>query len=468
MIKPEGLPSAVFCSNHVASMLFTNLTRASEIGANCYHLQWDDEGCLLDCGAHPKIEGGESLPRLDLLRNRPVDALCVSHGHLDHLGAVPVAARECQDIPIFATYATTLIADRALHNSVNVMTRQRDELRLPEYPLFTHGEVNRLLERFQPVAYGRPVPLGEAEITFYEAGHIQGAAGIWIEFGDESVFYTGDVKFSDMRITRGARFPERPPRTMIIECTRGGTPSQPGFTWDREIERLTAAIEEVFARGGSVLIPCFALGKTQEVLKLFHDLFEEGRMDEQPIFIGGLSRSYTEIYDELADRSPRVCPGFRLQKKMDLVVVETREARAMHVGRGRLLVVSSGMMTPFTMSHLMARRVVERESNAVFFVGYVDPESPAGKLKAGGTGARVDLGGDVGEVEVRSRVESFDFTSHCNREHMLDCVLRLRPRNVLLVHGDPAGIEWYRQQLAVLLPEARVIVPPSGQTVDLS
>lgn len=448
-------------------MRFTNLTRANEIGANCYHLQWNGHGCLVDCGLHPKVEGIEALPRLELLAGKPVDAVLISHGHLDHLGALPVVLRQHPEARVCVTQATGLIANCALHNSVSVMTKQRGELDLMEYPLFTHGEVDRLLDRLDRVPYTRPFEIGGAEITFFEAGHIQGAAGMLIQARNETVFYTGDIKFSSMRITRAARLPKPPITTMVMECTRGNTPSQPDFSWDREVDRLASAIQATYARGGSVLIPCFALGKTQEVLKLLYDLFQQRRLATQPIFISGLSRSYTEIYDELADHGPRVCPGFKLREKLHLEVLEPREGRMMKLGRGRLLLVSSGMMTPHTMSHRMAQRLAPDDSHAILFVGYVDPDSPAGKLRGAGQGGRVDFGDDAGEMDIQCQVDSFDFTSHCNREHMIECALRLRPRNIVLVHGDPPSLEWYRHELHTRLPGANILIPPSGETIEV-
>jgi Cft2 family RNA processing exonuclease len=448
-------------------MKFTNLTRQNEIGANCYYLQVNGSGVLLDCGSHPKVEGSEGLPRLGFLRDKPLDAVLMSHSHLDHIGALPITLSEHSRARAYMTHATRLIADRALHNSASVMLRQRAELKLPEYPLFTHHQVDRLVEDFEVVSYGRPFSIRDMEITYFEAGHVQGAAGVWIEVGGKSLFYTGDAKFADMKITRGAQFPEKRPDVMVIECTRGGVPQNPHGTWEEEAERLCLAIQETFERGGSVLIPCFALGKTQEILKTIDELIEKGKLAPQTIYISGLSRAYTEIYDELAQRHPRVCPGYRLEKSMDLEVLEMKAARVMEIGKGRLMLVSSGMMTPHTMSHHLAQRMLSDERHSILFVGYVDPDSMAGKIKAAGQGSSVDFGSDMGTKEIRCRINVFDFTSHCSRESMLDYVVRCHPEKVVLVHGEMSSIDWFSQEIQRRQPKIQTIIPPSGEVLSL-
>ena len=254
---------------------------------------------------------------------------------------------------------------------------------------------------------------------------------------------------------------------MVIECTRGNTPSQPGFSWEEEIDRLAKSILETFDQGGSVLIPCFALGKMQEVLKVFHDLMEDHFLPRQTIYVSGLGQSYNEIYDDLAHHDPRVCPGFKLGKNLDLTVLNPKEAANMQLGKGRLMLVSSGMMTRHTMSYKMAQRMAHDERHSIFFVGYVDPDSPAGRVKAAKQGGRADFGGEVGEVHLQCNIDSFDLTSHCNREHMLDYVRRVHPQQVLLVHGETPGLDWFRQEINKHLPECKVTVPPSGETIQL-
>lgn len=448
-------------------MKFTNLTRKNEIGANSYYLEINGHGYVLDAGSHPKIEGREGLPRFNLLAQKPVNGVFVSHSHLDHIGALPVLLEDHPEAKAYMTHASCLITDRALHNSANVMAKQRTELNLPEYPLFTHRQVDRLVDEFEGVPYGRSFEVEGAHVAFHEAGHVQGAAGIWIQSEKTSVFYTGDTKFSDMRITRGAQFPDSRPDVLIMECTRGSTPSQPHSSWEEEIDRLAKSIQETYEKGGSVLIPCFALGKTQEVLKVLHDLIHNGLLPRQPIYISGLANSYNEIYDELAHIHPRVCPGFKLEKSMDLVVLEQRAAAKMQLGKGKLFLLSSGMMTPHTSSYKMAVKMAHDPKHSIFFVGYADPDSPAGKVKVAGQGGKADFGGEVGMMDLQCRVDSFDLTSHCNREHMLDYVMRVRPHQVLLVHGETNSLQWFEQEIKKQIPDCKVTIPPSGETIEL-
>ena len=448
-------------------MNFTNLTGRNEIGANCYLVEGERRRLLLDCGSHPRIEGLGGLPRLELLGGRLPDAVIISHGHLDHLGSLPVLDERCPGSAVFMSHGTAAIADRALHNSASGMIRQRAELDLPEYPLFTHGQVDRLMERVRVLPVGRSVEVVGLEVALHEAGHVQGAVGVWVEMDGKSIFYTGDVKFSGMRITRAAQFPDRTPDAMVIECTRGNTPSQTDFSWDGEAERFARGIREVHEAGGSVLIPCFALGKTQELMKLFYDLVREGRLPKQHLYIGGLGTAYNEIYDDLAESLPRLCPRFRLQRDLPWGTMNPRHAAALSLDGGQVFLVSSGMMTPGTPSHVLARRMVGVERHAIFFVGYVDPESPAGMIKAAGCGGHVDLGREAGTSDVKCRVESFDFTSHCNREHMIEYVERVRPPQVLLVHGDAPALEWMQRELQQRLPGSRILIPASGEAIPI-
>ena len=138
----------------------------------------------------------------------------------------------------------------------------------------------------------------------------------------ETLFYTGDVCFHDQTILRGARFEDVKADVLVMETTRGNRTLPPGTTRQSEIERLSQAIERVLKRKGSVLIPAFALGRTQEILALLAVLIGEGRLKPQPIYIGGLGRVFTEIYDLESHRTHRQHPNLQLGETLNLVVLE--------------------------------------------------------------------------------------------------------------------------------------------------
>ena len=131
-------------------MLFTNLTRANEIGANSYLLDFGDDGSIvLDAGMHPKLDGYGGTPDFSPAANKKLKGIFLTHAHHDHTGALPVLMRAHPEAKVYMSEPTFFLADPLLHNSVEVMIKQRDEYNIPEYPLFTHGELGQLVQRWQ-------------------------------------------------------------------------------------------------------------------------------------------------------------------------------------------------------------------------------------------------------------------------------------------------------------------------------
>ncbi len=456
---------------------FTNLTREVGIGANCYFLEIGGVNVLLDCGMHPKREGEEATPLLERLRGVRLDAMFLTHAHLDHVGSLPMAMRSQPGVPVFMTAATARIGDAMLHNSINVMSRQRDELGIKEYPLFTHQEAERLTEDWVWRKYrqryamdGERAGSGEADVTFefHEAGHILGAAAVMFQVGDSKLLYTGDINFADQTICRAARLPEEPVDVLIIETTRGDTVVPPGFTRQAEEHRLADALERVFDRGGAVLIPVFALGKTQEMLGIIYEMKRAGRLRDCPIYIGGLSTKITEIIDRMANETPRLHGGLSLMDAVSPFAIDGGRIDSEPIRPGRLYTLSSGMMTEKTLSHAIAKRFLACEKNAIFFVGYADPESPAGRLQAAGRGASfVYEESPRKTLEVNCEIQKFDFSAHATRESIRTYINALQPRQVLLVHGDLPAMEWFRAAVHEDLPGTEVLIPQPGESVEL-
>ena len=458
-------------------MKFINLTRRTEIGANSYYLEAADQRLVLDSGMHPKLEGDEALPNFRALGDRQLDAIVLSHAHLDHSGTLPLLMQRQPNARIFMTEATAEIASTLLHNSVNVMTRQREELGLVMYPLFTHRQTDRATDRWRSCPLRQPFTVegerarreNEEGITveFVDAGHVLGAAGVILRAEGRTIFYTGDVNFDDQTVTAAAAFPESGVDVLIIETTRGDSPTPEGFTRAAEEKRLAEAIDRAFRAGGCVLMPVFALGKTQEALGMIYKFRREKLLDEFPIYIGGLSVKISEIYDRRAMTTRRLLPRLQLLEEVAPFVLNGQSIHDSPARPGRIYALSSGMMTPKTLSNIFARRIIENPQHYIFFVGYADPESPAGLLRSAKPGDLVTLDPDEPPQRVACHIEQFQFSAHASRESIVAYATKLAPKKIVLVHGDVPAVEWTRAQLTAALPQTEVIVPTPGVELDL-
>ena len=458
-------------------MKFLNLTRRTEIGANSYYLEIGGHRVVLDCGMHPKNTGEDALPYLKAIAGRDIEAILISHAHQDHIGTLPLIMRRFPSARVFMTEATAEVGSVLLHNSVNVMTRQREEVGEASYPLFTHRETDRASERWRrcPLRQrisiaGERAPQREREalaFEFFEAGHVLGSAGILVRAEGKTVFYTGDVNFDDQTIMQAAVFTEEKVDVLIMECTRGDHAKPGGWTRAGEERRFAEALESAFERGACVLIPVFALGKTQEILAMLYKFRCHRLLPEFPIYIGGLSSKFTDIYDRRAHMTRRQLPRLQLMREAAPFILNDETVRDALLRARRAYVLSSGMMIPNTLSNVLARRLIENPQHSIFFVGYANPESPAGLLREAGKGGEVALDPDKPPQRVRCNIEQFQFSAHATREGLIEYARKISPRKIVLVHGDPPAVEWMRATLAAELPTTDVIIPTPGEEIGL-
>src|SRR6187431_3443420 len=137
-------------------MKLTDLNRDGGIGANSLFVQLGDLNILVDCGLHPKRVGRIAAPDLKPLRGLTLDLIIITHCHLDHIGSLPVVMREHPNAPVIMPVSSRMLIERMLHNSANVMVRQKEEENIPDYPLFTHEEIDRIAPRMYPLAFNSP------------------------------------------------------------------------------------------------------------------------------------------------------------------------------------------------------------------------------------------------------------------------------------------------------------------------
>ncbi len=391
---------------------------------------------LVDCGV---AQGRESMAFPEAALD--ADALVLTHGHLDHIGNVPTLLDRGFDRPIYATPATLDIARISLEDSLGMM-------RLPD------REVEAFLRRFQalsrPLAYGKRADVSGATLTFHEAGHILGSASAEIVSAKSRVIVSGDLGRPNSPLLRDPNTTwssARPVDVVVMESTYGSRDH--AHSHEDIGHDLEAILKDAIAREGKVLVPAFAIGRTQTLLWFLNDLVESGRIPAIPVAIDtpmgvAVTKAYTH-WRSLFDKEAlgRLASGDDPLDFENLFQVKRGKdsARVRDLPGPMIVIAGSGMVTGGRiLGHL--RDGLPDERTTVLFVGYQAEGTPGRRIQnAAASGGRVRIDGE--EVLVRAKVATLrGLSAHADRRELLDW-LRAIPevRRVALHHGDVAAQE---------------------------
>jgi len=453
----------------VSTVEFTVLGGGTEIGANSYLVSGAGTDIVLDCGIHPKKEGREALPDLSLVTRAP-DVALVSHGHVDHCGAVPYLLRHFPGLFVYTTRPTVAIMDRMLHNSVAVMEMLERNEGIRGYPLYTHEDVGFALRRTDglemdyefALTYQSPV-----RAEFRSSGHVLGSACILLRFPGHTVFYTGDVCLTHQELMRGHDLLETDVQvdTLICESTRGAQEAGEQPTYGAEIERFAGEVTKVLESGGVVLVPAFALGRSQEILNIIARLKRSRLIPRVPVYASGLGRAIYEIYSDHLDYLRPTADLRPLDEFGRVGNVWEPESVEDLLDDPCVIVATSGMMVENTPSAMIAQEMVRSKRHGIFFVGYLDPDSLGYRLLHAETGDKMAFEKPGRNVKIRlENRRQFNFSAHASRQDLQRLIEHVNPKNIVFVHGDPEAVEW---MAANSNGRARKYAPLLGQTIAL-
>ncbi len=437
---------------------------ASGVGASCLAVEIAGQWIIVDAGVRVDRKS-DPLPDLALLEGRDVRAIFVTHAHADHIGALPLVHQAFPMAPIFASRATGLLMEVMLADALRIMSRRAaEEMEIPLYPPELVGS---MLSRVRPLPVGETLTLPQVpgvSIHASRAGHIAGAVSFSFSGSDGTLVVSGDISSTPQRTVLGAS----PPPVdhcdlLVLESTYGARlhPNRQG-----EEQRLAQAVADGIARGGHTLIPCFGLGRGQEILLVLQAAQEKGQIPDFPIYVDGLVRRVCNTYLLLPEALPPVLQrqirkGYLPFTGRNVSFVrDERERERILAGPPACILSSSGMLTGGP-SVWYAQRLAAQEQAAILITGYQDEEAPGRRLLdlAEQKNSVLDLNGTT--VQVRCHVAKYSLSAHADGGELAAYAAALKPRKVALVHGDPEA----REALRRLLVEAEVVLPENGSTL---
>lgn len=447
-------------------MKLIDLNHAGGIGANSHFVKIGSFNILVDAGLHPKEMGRSAMPDYDEIDGIDLDLIILTHCHLDHLGSLPVIAAQHPNAEIITSIPNKTLAPRMLRNSVNVMKRQREEHGLLEYPLFVHRDVAKLSKRLLTQRFNRSEiylkDKDKIEVTLHPSGHVIGAAAVEFKHQGQRIVFSGDVLFDAQRTLPGAKLPSGDIDTLILETTRGATPEKPERTREGEIQRLLEQINNILQRGGSCLIPVFALGRMQELFKIIYQACQQNQLPNCPIIAAGLGMDLCNYFDDIHSETGLIDFDLKILQQMKVKILDANMRPGRDLKEKGIYLVSSGMVVEHTPSYKIAASLLPHPENGLCFVGYCDPDTPGGKLlnepeKESYFFETLDY-----LAPIKASIDKFELTGHAERSELTNYAVQAKAKNIVLTHGDPDARTWFIQQLAQQLPDSQIINPSPG------
>jgi Cft2 family RNA processing exonuclease len=414
---------------------------------------------------HPQKIGFDSLPRFDLLNDNPTDYVLVSHAHQDHLNALPFLIKKFPHLKIITTPQTRAVAELTLHNAISILRKKIDD---DDFEFYTREEVDLLIKSIDYKVYNKKFTLKslksrtEVEAEFFDAGHIIGSAGILLNHQNKKIFFSGDINLSNQTLMQDANLPREKINILITETTYGATDSSSLNNWQKEADRFSNSVNKVLNRGGSVMIPVFALGKLQEMLALIRLHMQKNKITPVDIYTGGIGNKINRVYDYnryVVKRNEKELVLHDIPQR-DLNKEENLQKLFKYPS---IILASSGMMIESTKSFELAKAFLRKKDCAIFTSGYMDPSTPGYVVANAIRGDKIQLTERDRKLEVKCEIKNFRFSAHSNREELLSIVDKLNPAQIILIHGDSEAIDWMGASILKRWKKKKVYAAENGK-----
>ncbi len=425
----------------------TALGGSQEVGRSAILVQTDESMVLLDCGIKPGFaDPNQAYPRLNVgeFDLELIDAVVISHAHLDHSGFLPFLYKYGYDGPVYCSEPTASLMTLLQLDNLDVLNREG----LPTP--YDQKDVRKAVLHTIPLKYGVVTDIApNIRLTLHNAGHILGSSIIHLHIGEgvHNIVYTGDFKFGRTMLLDPAetKFPRV--ETLIIESTYGSAEDVMPPRKEAE-ERLVSVINETIEKGGKILMPVPAVGRSQEMMLVLDRYMGQGLLKEVPVYIDGMIREATAIHTahpEYLDKRVRgqiLHQGENPFQSDYFTIVDHPEDRPSIIeGEPCVILATSGMLEGGPSVEYF-KSLAPDEENSIVFVSYQIDGTLGSKVMRGAHEIQLlDSDGKIRVFKVKSRVESIvGFSGHSDRNQIIRYVGRVypRPERVIVNHGERA------------------------------
>tara|TARA_Y100000310_G_scaffold78020_1_gene74624 strand:- start:28315 stop:30201 length:1887 start_codon:yes stop_codon:yes gene_type:complete len=417
------------------------LGASRQVGRTCFLIQTPESRVLIDCGIDPGQDGPESYPYLDApeFNIQEIDAVVVTHSHLDHSGLIPYLFKFGYEGPVYCTLPTRDVMSLLQLDMVKIQRAEGKE------PIYTSEEVRKMVLHTITLDYDEVADITpDVRLTFYNAGHILGSSIVHFNIGNglHNFAYTGDLKYARTNVLEpgNTQFPRL--ETLMIESTYGGKDNV--MAEQEADEYMVKIIDETFRRGGKVLMPVLGSGRAQEVMVIVERLMREKKIPDAPVYVDGMLWDITAIhtaYPEFLNRNlrqqifhkesnPFLSPIFKKigSNKERMQVIEDEGPC--------LILATSGMLTGGPSVEYL-KHLAGGKKHSIIFSCYQPPGSLGSRIRSGEKDVMVP-GAKNPHLVVNMEVHKVEITNHSDRRQLMNYVKRCnpQPRKVVVVHGE--------------------------------
>ncbi len=465
-------------------MIIEFLGAAQCVTGSMHVLSVNNEKILLDCGLYQ----GRRKKAREINENLPFDpksitSMILSHAHIDHSGNIPLLVKKGYEGNIYCTHATQDLVNVMLRDSAHIQEKDAEYLNKkasrkelpPVRPLYTIKDAENCIHHFIGIGYNRPFAIGNGiKITFLDAGHILGSAIVVIDVEENGrktrIAFTGDLGRKNLPIIKDP-VNVKDADILITESTYGNRVHEPIQNMKNAVKQI---IQDTINRKGKVIVPSFSVGRTQELVVVLHELFNEGALPEIPIYVDSplsvniteVFRLHPEVFDEMTRETFLInnMDPFGFYRLKYIRHVEDSK-KLNNTNEPCIIISASGMCEAGRILHHL-KNSVENENNTILVVGYMAENTLGRKIVE--RAPKLNIFGE--EYTLKAKVEILDgFSAHAGQDELLDYINQMdktRLREIFLVHGEPDECEALKEKLS----EAgykNIHIPARGNTFEL-